>query len=139
MNLSEIFISPAYAQAAGGGGGGGDLFIQLMPFILIFAVFYFFIIRPQQKRAKAHREALSNIRRSDRIITNGGLVGTVTKVNDDDDMLTVEVADNVRVQIVRSMVAEVRAKGEPITAKASNDKKDEAKKDDAKKDDEKKS
>jgi len=124
-----MWISTAYAQAGGAAGGAPDIFMSMLPIVLIFGVFWFFLIRPQQKRAKEHREALNNIRRSDRIITNGGLVGTVTRVNDGDDLLTVEIAENVKVQIVKTMVAEVRAKGEPIVA--NTDKKSE-KKDDKK-------
>ena len=111
-----MLISPAYAQAAGGLGGGSDMIMSLAPLVLIFAVFYFLLIRPQQKKAKEHREMLSNVRRNDRIVTNGGLVGTVTKVSEADDLLTVEVAPGVKVQVVRGMIAEVRAKGQPVAA-----------------------
>ena len=92
-------------------------------------IFYFLLIRPQQKRAKQHRDALASIRRNDRVITNGGLVGTVIRVNEEEDTLTVEIADNVRVQVIKTMVAEVRAKGEPITAAPANDKKSDDKAD----------
>ena len=109
-----MLISTAHAQAAG--GGGGDLMIQLLPLVLIFVVFYFLLIRPQQKRMKQHKEMLANVRRGDRIVTNGGLVGTVTKVDEDDDMLNVDIADGVRVKVVRSMIAEVRGKGEPVSS-----------------------
>ncbi len=108
-----MLISTAHAQAAG--GGGGDLMIQLLPLVLIFVVFYFLLIRPQQKRMKQHKEMLANVRRGDRIVTNGGLVGTVTRVDEDDDMLTLDIADGVRVKVVRSMLAEVRGKGEPVS------------------------
>lgn len=113
-----MLISPAYAQAAGGLGGGSDMIMSLAPLVLIFAVFYFLLIRPQQKKAKEHREMLSNVRRNDRIVTNGGLVGTVTKVTEGDDLLTVEIAAGVKVQVVRGMIAEVRAKGQPVANKA---------------------
>jgi preprotein translocase subunit YajC len=124
-----MLISPAYAQAAGGGGGAPDLMLQLAPFVAIMAVFYFLIIRPQQKRAKEHREALAAIRRNDRIVTTGGLVGIVTKVTEGDDMLTVEIAPGVRVQVVRTMVAEVRGKGQPVAAKPAAKGKGKADKD----------
>ena len=114
-----MLISPAYAQA-GGFGGGSDLIMSLAPLVLIFAVFYFLLIRPQQKKMKEHREMLANVRRNDRIVTSGGLVGTVTKVSDTDDLLTVEIASGVKVQVVRSMVAEVRAKGQPVSSKPSS-------------------
>jgi preprotein translocase subunit YajC len=108
-----MFISTAHAQSLG--GGSSDFLIQLLPLVLIFVVFYFLLIRPQQKRMKQHKEMLANVRRGDRIVGNGGLMGTVTKVSDDDDTLTVEIADGVRVQMLRSMLAEVRGKGEPVS------------------------
>lgn len=106
-----MLISPAYAQAAGA-AGGGDIFMSLLPLILIFVVFYFLLIRPQQKRMKEHRTMLSNIRRGDRIVTGGGIIGTVTKVGGDDE-LTVEIGENTRVKVVRSTVQTVLAKTEP--------------------------
>lgn len=136
-----MWISTAYAQGAGA-AGGGDIMMQMLPIVAIVVVFYFLLIRPQQKRAKQHREALASIRRNDRVITNGGLIGTVIRVNEDDDTLTVEIAENTRVQVVRSMVTEVRAKGEPIVAnsdggKGKKDKKDESKSAEAKSDESK--
>ncbi|EDP66301.1 preprotein translocase, YajC subunit [alpha proteobacterium BAL199] len=113
-----MLISPAYAQAAGGLGGGSDMIMSLAPLVLIFAVFYFLLIRPQQKKAKEHREMLGNVRRNDKIVTNGGLVGTVIKVSEGDDLLTVEIASGVKVQVVRSMIADVRTKGQPVSSKA---------------------
>jgi preprotein translocase subunit YajC len=110
-----MLISPAYAQA----GGGGDLVMSLAPLVLIFAVFYFLLIRPQQKKMKEHREMLANIRRNDRIVTNGGLVGIVTKVSDTDDLLTLEIASGIKVQVVRGMIAELRAKGQPVSNRSS--------------------
>jgi len=112
-----MMITPAYAQGLGG-GGGGDIFLQLMPFLLIFVIIYFLILRPQQKRAKEHRDMVSNIRRGDTVVTSGGLVGKVSKVVDDHEIL-VEVAEGMRVRVVRAMIQEVRAKGEP--AKAGQD------------------
>ncbi len=117
-----MLISPAYAQAAGGLGGGSDLIMSLAPLVLIFAVFYFLLIRPQQKKMKEHREMLSNVRRNDRIVTNGGLVGVVTKVTEGDDLLTMEIAPGVRVQVARARIAEVRGKGQPVAAKPSKGK-----------------
>ena len=105
-----MLISPAFAQAAGA-RGGFDL-MALAPLVLIFVVFYFLLIRPQQKRAKEHKEMLTKIRRNDRIVTNGGLIGKVAKVIDDRDELEVELADNVRVKVRRGMVAEVVSKGD---------------------------
>lgn len=105
-----MFVSPAYAQAAGGGADGGIM--AFLPLILIFVVFYFLLIRPQQKRAKQHKEMLSNLRRGDRVVTAGGIIGQVTKATDDE--LTVEIAENVRVKVARAMIAEVVAKTEPV-------------------------
>lgn len=103
-------ITPAYAQSAG--GGGADLFLQLVPFILIFVIMWFLIIRPQQRRVKAHQEMVKTLRRGDTVVTNGGIVGKISKVVDDAE-IEVEVAEGVRVRVMRGMVADVRAKGEP--------------------------
>ena len=105
-----MLISPAFSQAAGA-PGGFDL-MALAPLVLIFVVFYFLLIRPQQKRAKEHKEMLSKIRRNDRIVSNGGLIGKVAKVNDDRDELELDIAENVRVKVRRGMIAEVISKGE---------------------------
>ncbi|MCH7542683.1 MAG: preprotein translocase subunit YajC [Proteobacteria bacterium] len=105
-----MLISPAYAQDAGGGGGFDIGF--LLPMVLIFGVFYMLLIRPQQKKAKQHRELLEALRRGDRIITNGGLIGLIIKVVDANELI-VEIADGVRVRVARSMVSTVIAKTEP--------------------------
>lgn len=117
-----MLISPAYAQAVG--GDAGSALVTFLPLILIFAVFYFLLIRPQQKRMKQHKEMLAAMRRGDRIVTNGGLIGTITKVVDDNE-LQVEIAEGVRVRVARGMIAEVRAKGEPVPA--NEDEKEAAK------------
>ena len=106
-----MLITPAFAQ--GGMLGGDNMLVSLLPFILIFVIMYFLILRPQQKRVKQHAEMVKNIRRGDTVVTSGGLVGKVTKVIDD-DQVEVEVADEVRVRQMRSMIADVRAKGEPV-------------------------
>ena len=100
-------------------GGGGDLMTQLLPFVLIFVIMYFLILRPQQKRVKAHQEMVKNVRRGDTVVTSGGLVGKVTKVIDD-DQLEVEIAEGIRVRQVRTMVSDVRAKGEPVKEEAGS-------------------
>jgi preprotein translocase subunit YajC len=107
-----MLISPALAQATSP-FGGDSMLVSLLPFILIFVIMYFLILRPQQKRAKQHQEMVKNVRRGDTVITSGGLIGKVTKVIDDDH-IEVEIADEVRVRQMRSMVADVRAKGEPV-------------------------
>jgi preprotein translocase subunit YajC len=105
-----MFISPAYAQAAGGSGGLGAMG-QFLPLILIFVVFYFLLIRPQQKKQKVHREMLSSLRRGDRVVTAGGIVGTITRVVSDTE-LAIEIADGVRVRVMRGMVSDVMARTE---------------------------
>lgn len=111
-----MFTTPAYAQAA---GGGSEMIMSLLPFILIFVIMYFLILRPQQRRVKQHQEMVKNVRRGDTIVTSGGLVGKVTKVMDD-DQVEVEIADGVRVRQMRQMVSDVRAKGEPVKDDASS-------------------
>jgi preprotein translocase subunit YajC len=106
-----MFTTPAFAQAAGA-GDTNNLLMSLLPFMLIFIIMYFLIIRPQQKKAKEHKELVKNIRRGDTVITSSGLVGKVTKVVDD-DQIEFEIADGVRVRQMRQMISIVRAKGEP--------------------------
>ncbi len=105
-----MFITPAHAQA---GGGGGDFLVQLLPIILMFVIFYFLLFRPQQQRMKAHREMLSNLRRGDTIVTSGGIIGKITRVLDDQE-IELEIAADTKVRIVRSMIAEVRNRTEPV-------------------------
>lgn len=109
-----MLITPAYAQSLGGDGG---MLMSLLPFILIFVIMYFLILRPQQKRVKQHQEMVKNLRRGDTVVTSGGLVGKVTKVIDE-EQIEVEVADGVRARQMRQMIAEVRAKGEPVKDEA---------------------
>ena len=106
-----MFITPAYAQISP--LLGGDAFGMLVPFALIIVMMYFLILRPQQKRQKQHADMVKNVRRGDTVVTSGGLVGKVTKVIDD-EQVEVELADDVRVRQMRSMLADVRAKGEPV-------------------------
>ena len=108
-----MFISEALAQTAS--GGTSDLtntLVQFLPIVLIFVIMYFLILRPQQVKQRQHKEMVANLRRGDTVVTSGGLIGKVAKV--DDSELQVEIADGVRVKVVRGMVAEVRAKGEPV-------------------------
>ncbi|MGH6895675.1 MAG: preprotein translocase subunit YajC [Geminicoccaceae bacterium] len=99
-----MLIAPAYAQA-GGAPVGFDL-ISLMPLLLIFVVFYFLLIRPQQKKMKAHRDMVGALKRGDRVLTAGGIVGTVVKVEDDNTLL-VDIAKDVRVRVARSTISEL--------------------------------
>lgn len=99
-----MWISPAYAQDAAAGGTGA-IVMQLLPLILIFAVFYFLLIRPQQKKMKDHREMLQALKRNDKVITGGGIVGTIAKVRDDSDEIEVEIAPNVRITVLRGTIS----------------------------------
>ena len=111
-----MFATPAYAADSGAAsaGGGGFLF-SLAPMLIIFVIFYFLLIRPQQKRVKAHQAMLGEVKRNDTIVTSGGLIGKVTKV--DDSEVEVELAPNVRVRVVKGMLSEVR----PAGGKPAND------------------
>ena len=113
-----MIISPAFAQASGGAGG----LSSLLPFLLIFVVFYFFLIRPQQKRAKEHREMVNNVKRGDKIVTSGGLVGTVSKSVEGQETVEVEIAKEVKVSVMRTMIADLRDKKDaPKVAKVQKD------------------
>ena len=110
-----MFFSSAYAQSAGDAGGGVATFL---PLILIFAVFYFLLIRPQQKKAKSHREMLGAISRGDKIITGGGIMGTVTKVVNEHE-IAVEIAEGIKVRVQRNLVAGVVPKGSGASTAAA--------------------
>src|SRR4249919_227144 len=107
-----MFVTVAFAQGSNP-LGGDSLLVTMLPFVLIFVIMYFLILRPQQKRVKQHAEMVKNVRKGDSVITSGGLVGRVTKVVDD-DQVEIEIADGVRVRQMRAMVTDVRAKGEPV-------------------------
>jgi preprotein translocase subunit YajC len=114
-----LVISTVYAQLGLGGlGGANNMLVNFTPFILIIVIMYFLILRPQQKRMKQHQDMVKSLRRGDIVVTNGGLVGKVTKVTDD-EQIEVEISDGVRVRQMRSMVSEVRSKGEPIKESTS--------------------
>ncbi len=103
-----MFVTPAYAQAAGAPSALGSF----IPLILIFAIMYFLLIRPQQKKVKEHQAMVAALRRGDQVITQGGLIGKVAKVRDDNE-LDVEIAEGVKVRVVRSTIAQVLNKTEP--------------------------
>jgi preprotein translocase subunit YajC len=105
-----MFITPAHAQAA---GGGADMFIQLVPLLAMFVIFYFLLIRPQQARAKQHREMVANIRRGDTVILASGIIGKVSKAKEGDSEIDVEIAKDTVVKVLRGTISDVRGKGEP--------------------------
>src|SRR5436190_15663160 len=109
-----MWISPAYAQGAG--ILDQNALVQFLPLILIFVVFYFLLIRPQQRKAKDHKTMLDALRRGDRVVTGGGIIGTVARV-DNPEEATVEIADGVRVRVVRSTITSVLARPDPAAAR----------------------
>jgi preprotein translocase subunit YajC len=108
------FVNQAFAATTATPDAGlfGGTITGLLPIVLIFVIMYFLILRPQQQKQRQHREMIANVRRGDTIVTSGGLIGKVAKV--DETEIQVEIAEEMRVRIVRSMIAEVRAKGEPV-------------------------
>ncbi len=114
-----MFISPAFAQTAA--DGAGSTMGMILPLLLMLPVFYFFLIRPQQQRAKQQKQMLDALRRGDRVVTNGGIIGTIAKVISDTEV-AVDISDNVRVRVVRSMISQVLAKPEPAGKGKDGDK-----------------
>jgi preprotein translocase subunit YajC len=114
-----FFATPAYAQAASAAPAEGPLgFVgTLLPFLLIFVLMYFLMIRPQQKRAKEHQAMIGAIKRNDTVVLSNGMIGKVTRVEDKEAM--VEIATGVNVRVLKGMIAEVRAKGDPAPANDS--------------------
>lgn len=107
-----MFATPAYAQAAGGAGAFGSF----IPLILIFGIMYFLLIRPQQKKVKEHQAMVAALRRGDQIVTQGGLIGKVTKVKEDEaNEVEVELAEGVKVRVVRNTISQVLSKTEPAS------------------------
>ncbi|RVT84175.1 preprotein translocase subunit YajC [Rhodobacteraceae bacterium CCMM004] len=107
-----MFVTPAFAQAAGGAGGA---FASFIPLILIFAIMYFLLIRPQQKKVKEHQKMVEALRRGDQVVTAGGLIGKVSKVKEDGEV-EVEVAEGVRVRVVKHTISQVLNKTEPANS-----------------------
>ncbi|MGQ0660432.1 preprotein translocase subunit YajC [Sphingosinicella sp.] len=111
-----MFASPAYAATGGAASGGAaSFFVQIFPLVLIFIIFYFLLIRPQQRRIKDHQRMVADVKMRDTAITSGGLIGKVTRV--DEHEIELEVAQGVKVRVVKSMLSDVRPHG----AKAAND------------------
>ncbi|MEX0406598.1 preprotein translocase subunit YajC [Aquibium sp. LZ166] len=105
-----MFVTPAYAQSA---AGAPDMLISILPFVLIFVIMYFLIIRPQRQQMKRRQEMLAAVRRGDSVVTGGGLVGKVTKVINDNE-LEIDLGGGMKVTALRSTIADVRVKGEPV-------------------------
>jgi preprotein translocase subunit YajC len=108
----SLIITDALADTPASSIGGFDV-MSFLPLILIFAVFYFLILRPQQKKLKTHQQMLANLRRGDRVVTNGGIIGTVSKLVSDQEV-QLEIADDVKVRVIRSMITEVMSKTDPV-------------------------
>jgi preprotein translocase subunit YajC len=109
-----MFASPAFAQAAGGGAGAAGGLISFVPILLIFAIMYFLMIRPQQRKVRDHKAMVEALRRGDQVVTSGGMIGKVTKIGDTE--VEVELAPNVKVRVVRSTISQVVSKTEPVEA-----------------------
>lgn len=112
-----MFITDAYAQGAGAGDPTTGLLMQMAPLVLVFVVFYFLLIRPQQQARKRHVEMIANLKKNDVVVTSGGLIGKVKSVADDE--LRIELSPNVEVRVVRGTIAEVRSKSDPAPANDS--------------------
>lgn len=110
-----MFITPAYAQAAG--GAAANPIMQFLPLILIFAIMYFLMIRPQQKKAKEHKAMVEALRRGDQVITQGGVIGKVSRVKEGENEVEVEIAEGVKVRVVKSTIVQVLNKTEPAANK----------------------
>lgn len=111
-----MFATPAYAQAAAGSAGTGALIANIMPLVLVFGIMYFLLIRPQQKKMKQHRALVDGLRRGDQVVTAGGIIGKVSKVSED-GVLEVEIAEGVKVRVLRATITTVMSKTEPASAK----------------------
>ena len=111
-----MFATPAYAQTAqhASSGGPSDMLLQFAPLVILFGLFYFLLIRPQQQRAKKHQQEISAVKRGDTVVLTSGIVGKVTSVTDAE--ATVEIAPKVEVKVVKSMISDVRTRGTPAVA-----------------------
>ena len=113
-----MFTTPTLALAAGGAAAANPI-VQFAPFVLIIVIFYFLLIRPQQKKAKEHQDMVTAVRRGDVVVTAGGLIGKVTKIIDDREA-QIEIAEGVKVKVLKSTLADVRSKTEPADDKSSS-------------------
>ena len=110
-----MLVTPAYAATTGAAPAGAGFLVQILPLVLIFVVFYFLLIRPQQKRMQAHRAMIEAVKKNDVAVTSGGIVGKVVKV--DEAEVELEIAQGVKVRVVKGMLSEVR----PAGGKPAND------------------
>ena len=117
QGIHHMLISPAFAQA--GGAGGGGLLGGLLPIVLIVFIFYFLMIRPQMKRQKQHGAMVAALKRGDRVVTNGGITGVVVKAVEGSETVEVEIARDVKVDVVRTMIADSRSKDAPVSSTPS--------------------
>jgi preprotein translocase subunit YajC len=113
-----MFASPAYAQAATDAGGAGGLLAgplgSILPILLLLPLFYFLLIRPQQRRLKQHQSMIASVKRGDNVVLSNGMIGKVVRVEDAE--VQVEIAPNTNVRVVKTMIGEVRSRGEPVAA-----------------------
>ena len=113
-----MFSTPAYAQAAGAAAGGPqDMLIQFLPLIGLVVLFYFLMIRPQQRRVKQHQQTLAALKRGDTVVLSSGVIGKIVRVEDKE--VGVEIATGVTVKVRKAMITEVSARGEPAAANDS--------------------
>ena len=109
-----MFVTPAFAQTAAATGSSTEMLVQFAPFILIFVIMYFLILRPQQKRMKEQRNMIAELKRGDQVVTQGGIIGKITDVKDDE--VTVEIAQGVKIRVVRATIAQVVSQPKPTAA-----------------------
>ncbi len=114
-----MLIAPAFAQGTSL-LGSQSVMLQMLPLVLIFVVFYFLLIRPQQKKAKDHKTMLESLRRGDRVVTGGGIIGTVSRVVSAEEV-QIDIAENVRIRVMRNTIASVVAKPEPASREPAKD------------------
>ena len=110
-----MFATPAYASAGAAPGGAAGFFVSVFPLVLIFIIFYFLLIRPQQRRMKQHQALIGAVKKNDTVVTGGGLIGKVTRVEPEE--VEVEIANGVRVRVVKATISDVR----PLAGKPAND------------------
>lgn len=101
----------------GSAGGSSEFLVQLFPFIALFAIMYFLVLRPQQRRVRDHKNMVAAVRRGDTVVTSGGIIGKVSKA--DETEVVVEIAEGVKIRVIKSTLSEVRSKSEPVPANAN--------------------